>query len=261
MDVIVVGPGRAGGSLAIAATAAGHRLVGVLARHPGRFRPLLPWDRALPPADLAVIAVRDDAIGEVAARLAPFWDLGTVAVHLSGFTSLSALDPLSERGVGVGSLHPLQTLPDPERGAAALPGSWAAVTADAQARPVIVELAASIGLRPFDLADAAKPLYHAAASAAANYVVEALAVASDLMAAAGVAHEVLAPLTRAVVDNVFEVGPERALTGPLARGDRGTVAGQLAAASAVSAELGEQFRLLTAATARRAGLDPEEWGL
>ncbi|MGH8912299.1 MAG: DUF2520 domain-containing protein, partial [Acidimicrobiia bacterium] len=100
-----------------------------------------------------------------------------------------------------------------------------------------------------------KPAYHAAAAAAANYVVESLAVSAELLAAAGVDHRVMEPLTRRVVENVFEVGPEAALTGPIARGDLETVAGQMATADGISASLGRQFRLLAQATAARVGIE------
>lgn len=256
MDLIIVGMGRAGGSLARAAVEAGHTLGGVLSRRRPDLEPVLDWDVPLPACDLIVLAVSDGAIPEVAGRLAPVWPGTTPAVHLSGFVSVDALDPLAGLGATVGSFHPLQTLPDPERGAAALAGSWAALTiSDAALEDLLAGFARSLGMRSFILADPAKPAYHAAAAAAANYVVEALAVASDLLAAAGVDAGVVEPLTRRVVENVFAVGAEAALTGPIARGDLATVAGQQAAADEISPDLGEQFRLLARATAIRAGVD------
>lgn len=256
MDLIIVGMGRAGGSLARAAREAGHRLVGVLSRRGSDIGPVLDWDEPLPGCDLVLMAVSDGAIPEVARRLVPVWPSETPAVHLSGFVSVGALEPLAEAGAAVGSFHPLQTLPDPERGAAALAGAWAAVTAaDPDLSALLEDFAASLGMRPFRLEDDAKPAYHAAAAAAANYVVEALAVASDLVEAAGVDAVVMEPLTRRVVENVFEVGADAALTGPIARGDLATVAGQQQAADQISAGLGAQFRLLARATAIRAGVE------
>ena len=257
MDLVVIGAGRAGGSLARAATAAGHRVVGMLTRRPQHDHPALDWDEPLPGCDLVLVAVSDGAITDVAERLAPRWNPETPAVHVSGFMPVSALAPIAARGAAVGSFHPLQTLPDPERGAAALAGAWAAGTAAEPLVGLLDELARSLGMRPFALADEAKPLYHAAAAAAANYVVEALGVASDLLAAAGVDMAVMEPLTRRVVENVFAVGAAAALTGPIARGDLDTVEGQMRAADGVSAELGEQFRLLARATAIRAGVELE----
>lgn len=256
MDLVVVGPGRAGGSLSRASEAAGHRLVGVLSRQTERST--LSWDEPLPACDLVLIAVSDSAIREVAERLGPHWVASHPAVHVSGFMSVEALRPLAEEGAAVGSFHPLQTLPDPERGAEALAGAWAGVTAGEELRALLKDYAASLGMRAFDLDDDVKPLYHAAAAAAANYVVESLAVASDLLEGAAVPGESIEPLTRRVVENVFGAGADAALTGPIARGDVATVRGQIRAAESVSHRLGQEFRLLAEATALRAGVDLSE---
>ncbi|MFP3913788.1 MAG: DUF2520 domain-containing protein [Actinomycetota bacterium] len=253
MDLVIVGMGRAGGALARASAAAGHRITGVLSSRPSVST--LSWEEPLPGCDLVIVAVSDSAIGEVAERLAPLWVRSHPAVHLSGFVSVGALEPIAARGAEVGSFHPLQTLPDPESGAAALAGAWAAVTAAEPLAEVLEEYAASLGMRAFRLADRARPLYHAAAAAAANYVVESLAVAADLLDAAGVPGRVVEPLTSRVFENVFRLGPESALTGPIARGDIATVHGQLQAAASVSPRLGEEFRHLAEATALRVGVD------
>src|SRR5690554_6147627 len=148
MDLVVIGAGRAGGSLARAATAAGHRVVGMLTRRPQHDHPALDWDEPLPGCDLVLVAVSDGAITDVAERLAPRWNPETPAVHVSGFMPVSALAPIAARGAAVGSFHPLQTLPDPERGAAALAGAWAAVTAAEPLAGLLEELARSLGMRP-----------------------------------------------------------------------------------------------------------------
>ena len=252
MDLLIIGPGRAGGSIARAAVAAGHRLVGVLSRSPTDLEPVLSWDALRPSASLGIVAVTDSAIHEVAERLAPVWPADTPVAHLSGFRSVRALDPIG--GVSAGSFHPLQTLPDPEHGADGLRGAWAAITADEPLASLLERFADDLGMHPFHLEDEAKPAYHAAAAAGANYVVESLAVAFDLLAAANVPFQVLEPLTRRVVENVFALGPAESLTGPIARGDLETVTGQMQAAAAISESLGRQFRLLAEATAVRAGV-------
>lgn len=256
MDLVVVGMGRAGSSLARASEAAGHRVVGVLSRRCEVST--LSWEEEFPTCDLVLVCVSDGAIADVAERLAPRWRAATPAVHVSGFVPVDALDALAAAGAATGSFHPLQTLPDPERGAAALAGAWAAVTADGALRSRLEDLARSLQMRPFDLEDSAKPLYHAAAAAAANYVVESLGLASDLLEAADVPSEVIEPLTRRVIDNVFEAGAGSALTGPIARGDFATVRGQIRSAAAVSERLGSEFQKLAEATALRAGVDPSE---
>jgi predicted short-subunit dehydrogenase-like oxidoreductase (DUF2520 family) len=121
----------------------------------------------------------------------------------------------------------LQTLPTPEAGAARLAGAFIAVTASEPLQERLEGLARSLGATPFPLRDDAKPLYHAAAAAAANFPLAAFAMASDLFESAGVPWEAAKPLVEAVVANAFELGPRVALTGPVARGDVATVAAQL----------------------------------
>ena len=259
---ILVGPGRAGLSLGIALRDAGHDAVGVLARtrrlpprRPGGSAPRF-WSGTsdLPAADLLVVAVRDDAIAGIAGRLAPYGAEIRFAVHLSGLKPLSALAALSAAGPEVGSFHPLQSLPNAEDGAAALPGSWVAVTAgDASLREFLENVARSIGARPFALTDEHRDLYHAAASACSNYVITALALAEELFTLAGVPFEVAGPLVKTVAANAFRLGPAAALTGPIARGDVGTVADQLSAVAVSAPEMEDDYRAFAKATARIAG--------
>ena len=236
MRITLVGPGRAGTALALAARAAGHEIAGVAARRRGAAADAaallgsnaLLIGEDLPSSDLAVLATRDDAIGRVAEELAG--SVGDVAavVHLSGLAPAEALSPIAAAGVPTGSFHPLQSLPTPEAGAASLAGSWVAVTAgDDGLRGTLHDLAGSIGAVPFDLADESKALYHAAASASANFPLVALVIAADLFEEAGVPFAAAGPLVDAVVANAFSMGPRAALTGPVARGDVATVAAQL----------------------------------
>lgn len=257
MKLIVVGPGRAGGSLALAAEAAGHEMVGVLSRHPVELWASLEWDTALPEADVMFIAVRDEAIAAVASRVAPFvGDVGVVA-HLSGFTPVMALHEIQERGTAVGGFHPLQSLPDPESGARALAGSFVAIDGDQLGVDLLTHLATSLNMEPFRLDDTARPAYHAAAAAAANFVVTALAVSGDLFRAARVDPKVSRPLVETAVANVFNKGAAASLTGPIARGDIETVIGHLTAAHEVSEHVGRQFRLMAEATTIRAGREED----
>jgi predicted short-subunit dehydrogenase-like oxidoreductase (DUF2520 family) len=257
MKLIVAGPGRAGGSLALAAEAADHEMVGVLSRHQVGQWVSLEWDTELPEADVMFIAVRDDAIAEVASRVAPFvGDIGVVA-HLSGFTPVMVLHEIQERGTAVGGFHPLQSLPDPESGARALAGSFVAIDGDQLGVDVLTHLATSLGMEPFRLDDTARPAYHAAAAAAANFVVTALAVSGDLFRAARVDPSVSRPLVETAVANVFKKGAAASLTGPIARGDIETVIGHLTAAHEVSEHVGRQFRLMAEATTIRAGREED----
>lgn len=266
MDIVLVGPGRAGLALSLRLTDAGHAVVGVLARDRtdavaaadrlggGPLR----WDEPLPSADLLLVAVRDDAIEEVAVRLSRRAGSVEGAVHLSGVGSVDLLRPLGRTGLAIGSFHPLQTIPTPEAGAARLEGAWAAITSDDDLfADRLFSLAASMGMRPFELLDDAKPLYHAAAAAAANFPLAALAMSQRLFEGAGVPFEAAAPLVRAVVGNALEMGPAEALTGPIARGDIGTVRRQLEAVRELDAGLAEDFSAMGRATARVSGTSDE----
>lgn len=260
MRITLVGPGRAGTALALAARAAGHDIVAVMARRLESARDAavglgnpeaLPLHADLPQSDLVVIATRDEAIEKVADELSRRADAAAAAVHLSGLAPVTALDALAGRGLAVGSFHPLQTLPAPRAGAKRLRGAWFAVTTgDEELRAKLHDLALSLGGHPFDLADEAKPLYHAGAAAAANFSLAALAMASDLFEAAGVPFEAAGPLVEAVVANAFEFGPRAALTGPVARGDVSTVVAQLRAVASAAPEVAAGFAAFVAELAR-----------
>lgn len=266
MELTIVGPGRAGMSLATAAIEAGHSVSAVVGRNPAvvataadrlASAPFAITD-VLPPSDLTVVSVRDDALPSVAAALAGVSSAGErpseAAVHMSGLAPLSVLDPLLEQGLKIGSFHPLQTLPNPESGAAALAGSWIAVTTDDTGLRVTLEaLASSLGAQPFPLEDELKATYHAAAAAAANFPLAALTMANDLFTAAGVPFAASRPLVDAVVANAYELGPRAALTGPVARGDVGTVAAQLEAVAAADPSLVAGFVDFVAELARLTG--------
>jgi predicted short-subunit dehydrogenase-like oxidoreductase (DUF2520 family) len=250
----IAGPGRAGGSIALAAARSGHQIAGVVSRsEDSPYGPAVGWDDPLPECDLLLIAVRDAAIEEVASRLAPQAASVPVAAHMSGFTPVTALDELARTGVVTGGFHPLQTLPDPERGAAAVAGSFVGIGGGPGAMATLNDLAISLDMIPFPLADESRPAYHAAAAAAANFVITALATAADLMISARIDPVVTRPLVEQAVANVYDIAGDSPLTGPIARGDVSTVMGQLEAAHRVSDSVGEQYRQMAEATAIRAG--------
>jgi predicted short-subunit dehydrogenase-like oxidoreductase (DUF2520 family) len=185
-------------------------------------------------AELVLLCVPDRAIAEVAGGIAP----GPWIAHVSGATPLSALDPHERRL----SVHPLQTFTR-ARGPEQLDGAWAAVTAESEAgRALGFELAETLGLRPFALADEAKPLYHAGAAIASNYLVTLRRAAGALLEAAGAPPEALDPLMKRTIDNGFE------LTGPIARGDWETVEAHLRAIRAEAPALEPMYRALAEVT-------------
>lgn len=219
-SVRLVGTGRAGGAIAARLEQRGLRVTS------GR--------EAVADADLVILAVPDAVIPEVARAL----PIGPWVAHVSGATSLTALDPHRRRF----SVHPLQTL-SRDLGPEQLDGAWAAVTAETdEAAAVAGWLAETLGLRPFPLADADKPLYHAGAAIASNFLVTLYRAAARLMEETGVPPEALVPLMRRTIDNGF------VLTGPIARGDWTTVEAHLRALEDRAPDLVPLYRALAEAT-------------
>lgn len=257
MNIAIHGAGRAGGALAIAASSAGHSIVSIASRSEqsvDRLAALVDVGSGTP--DLVILSVSDDAIAATAEAIAAGRET-VPTVHLSGAVSTSALDAIGRTGAQVGSIHPLQTFPDPQRGAERLTGAWMAVTAQDPLRTRLHEFAISLGCRPFNLGDADKPMYHAGAVAAANYTLTTLDTARTLLEAAGVPFEAVRPLVDAVVDNAFEMGPREALTGPIARGDAATVRRQLDAIRRAMPDAERAFVDFARATAVMAGTSAE----
>jgi predicted short-subunit dehydrogenase-like oxidoreductase (DUF2520 family) len=187
-------------------------------------------------ADLVLLCVPDSAIAEVAASV----PIGPWIAHVSGATPLATLEPHLRRF----SMHPLQTFTR-ARGPEQLDGAWAAVTAESDdGREAGFWLARVLGLEPFALDDEARPLYHAGAAIASNYLVTLHAVAAELFRAAGAPAEALVPLMRRTIDNGFE------LTGPIERGDWETVESHRRAIRAAKPELEPLYDVLAEATAR-----------
>ena len=174
-----------------------------------------------------LIAVSDDAIAGVAHSLAACDIAPRTVLHTSGSAGPEALAELRVRGVSVGVLHPLQTVPTPESGVKALPGSTFGCAGDPEAVALALEVVSMIGGKPLLVPAENWQLYHAAAVMASNYEVTLIDAALELMQHAGigraVALEALASLVLATTENVLACGPEAALTGPIRRGDAGTV--------------------------------------
>ncbi len=203
----VIGPGRAGSALTVALERVGWSVRAPLRRGD-------PIVDAAAGVDVLVLAVPDAAIAAVAANVAPVAD--TTVMHLAGSVGLDVLAPHPRRA----ALHPLVALPNAEVGARRLAeGAWFAVAGDPLARRIVDDL----GGRWFEVADADRAAYHAAAVIASNHVVALLGQAERVAARAGVPFEAYLDLVRATVDNVAELGPADALTGPAARGDVETI--------------------------------------
>lgn len=185
-------------------------------------------------AELVLLCVPDAEIAAAAALVAP----GPLVGHCSGATGLDVLAPHEALG-----LHPLMTV---TAEGASFAGAGAAIAGSTpRALAAAAALAAALGLRAVELADADRPAYHAAASVASNFLVTLEAWAEELFPGD---RALLAPLVRAAVENWAAHGPERALTGPIARGDTATVARQRAAVAAVTPARLPLWDALAAAT-------------
>ncbi|HXE43693.1 MAG TPA: DUF2520 domain-containing protein [Conexibacter sp.] len=194
-------------------------------------------------ANIVLLAVPDAEIANAAAAVAP----GRLVGHCSGATTLAPLAPHEAF-----SLHPLMTVP--ADGPSTLAGASAAVAGSTpHARGVAHQLALRLGLTPTDVADEDRAAYHAAASIASNFLVTLEAAAERLAETAGVDRAALVPLVRATVENWASLGPDRALTGPIARGDRETVERQREAIEQRTPDLLPLFDALTTATRELAG--------
>jgi predicted short-subunit dehydrogenase-like oxidoreductase (DUF2520 family) len=244
MEVGVVGAGRVGTAVAVLLQRAGHRVVGVSGRGPTRERattylpgvPLMAAETVAEQAELVIIGVPDDRIAETVEVIASAGGFrpGQWAAHLSGALRLDVLVRAQQSGAGRLGIHPLQTVPDVAGALERIPGSTIAVTADSEAGFALAEgLARDLQGESFRLEDELRPLYHAAAVFASNYLVAGTAIAEKLFSAAGLTDPVRAMLAlqRATLDNIARLGPEDALTGPAVRGDAGTISMNLEALS------------------------------
>ena len=200
-------------------------------------------------ADVVLLCVPDAEIGNAAAALERRAD-GPLVGHCSGATTLDALAPYEAF-----SLHPLMTVP--ADGPARLAGASAAIAGTTpRAREIAQQLALQLGLDPFEVSDEDRAAYHAAASIASNFLVTLEAAAERLAQSAGVDRAALVPLVRATIENWAAIGPERALTGPIARGDRATVERQRSAVADRAPDLLPLYDALAEATrALAAGAD------
>lgn len=226
----IVGAGRLGTALAGELAAAGYRVDGPLARGADGSG-----------ADAVLLCVPDHEISAAAQAIRP----GPIVGHCSGATGLGLLAPHEAF-----SLHPLMSV---ARDGVSFEGAGAAVAGSTpRALSLAGELAAGLGMEPVEVAEQDRPAYHAAASIASNFLVTLEAAAEQLAGAVGVERRLLMPLVRTTVENWGALGGERALTGPVARGDEATVALQRAAVADRAPELAGLFDAMTEATRRLA---------
>jgi predicted short-subunit dehydrogenase-like oxidoreductase (DUF2520 family) len=264
LAVGVIGVGRVGAVLAAALRTAGHQVVAASAvsdASRARAAQLLPGVPVLDPpsvvaaAELVLLTVPDDALAGLAEGLAAAGAVrpGQLLVHTSGRYGVAVLEPATRAGALPLALHPVMTFTGRPEDVARLDGCSFGVTAPDPLRPIAEALVLEMGGEPEWIAEQRRPLYHAALSNGANHLSTLVNESIDLLGRCGVEHpaRMLAPLLGAALDNALRSG-DAALTGPVARGDAGTVAAHLRELRAVSTEALAAYVAMARLTADRA---------
>lgn len=264
LDVGVISAGRVGAVLGAALMRAGHRVIGVAAvSRQSRDRaenlltgaPVLPADEVARAAGLLLLAVPDDALGDLIAGLAATGAVprGALVAHTSGAHGIEILEPLTAAGVLPLALHPVMTFTGTDVDLQRLDGASFGATTTEELRPVAEALVIEMGAEPVWITEELRTTYHAGLAFGANNLVTLVAEAADLLQRAGVMHpeQMLGPLLGAALDNSLRHG-DRALTGPVARGDAGTVAKHLQAIAGQAPEALSAYIEMSRLTAVRA---------
>jgi predicted short-subunit dehydrogenase-like oxidoreductase (DUF2520 family) len=257
--VVVLGAGKVGSAVAILLAETGLEIAAVTTRSAdtaaaaaARTRTTAGTDNTAAAAlgDIVLVTTNDDAIARVVAEVASAggFRAGQLVVHMSGALPLAVLAPAAEAGALIGCAHPLQSFATAEDAVRMVPGSVFGVTAGEGARERIEALVGLLGGESVLVADADKPLYHAAAVMASNYLVAVEDSAVRLLMSAGFdeasAHKALRPLAEGTLGNVGRLGTTAALTGPIVRGDVDTVRGHLEELGALSGDELALYRAL-----------------
>lgn len=236
-SVTIVGAGRVGGALAIALARAGYNIDQFMIRKTNHFLPftdqfdeppdITDWENLHEiSSDIVFITTQDSEIVNAAKSLKPYVNNKQIVFHTSGSLSSSVLDELEETGAAVGSVHPLTAISDAASGAEKFKGSYFCVEGDDKAVAAAQHIVNDLGGKAFAVDTKFKALYHAGAVMAAGHVVALLSMSLEMLAKCGIAEnearEIIKPLVKSTFENVFAIGPERALTGPFARADAET---------------------------------------
>lgn len=269
----IVGAGAVGTALGVALSRAGWPIHAVASRDAGRrerftslvegARPFVEPQALIEEVELIILAVPDDVIGSLAAGVRMYG--GQAIVHTSGALGAEVLQPAMAAGTQVGAFHPLVAFADTERAVAALRGATVAIEGDDQLAALLSEMADRVGATAVRLAPGSKAAYHAAAVLAAGGFIALLDAIAELGAVAGLDEAgslaIYGPLIEGTLGNARAMGIRSALTGPMTRGDLGTLEAHLAALAAHAPDALELYaaaahREIALATSRGA-LAPE----
>jgi predicted short-subunit dehydrogenase-like oxidoreductase (DUF2520 family) len=264
LDVGIVGTGRVGAVLGAALHRAGHRLVAVSAVSEGsraRATDLLPGvpittvEEVIANAELVLLTVPDDALPPLIAGLSATssWQAGQLVVHTSGRYGAAIFEPAAGHHILGMALHPAMTFTGTQMDLLRLADCVFGITAPESLRAVAEALVLEMGAEPVWIEERDRPMYHAGLAHGSNHLVTLVAQAMQVLGSAGVQdpQRLISPLLHAALDNALRLG-DGALTGPVARGDAGTVAAHLAQLSRQTPDIRPTYVALARATAERA---------
>jgi predicted short-subunit dehydrogenase-like oxidoreductase (DUF2520 family) len=264
LDVGIVGTGRVGAVLGAALHQAGHRLLavsGVSEQSRGRAAALLPGvpvtsvEEVVAQAELVLLTVPDDVLPGLVAGLSTTssWQAGQLVVHTSGRYGTAVFEAASGHHILGLALHPVMTFTGTSMDVVRLADCCFGITAPEPLRAVAEALVVEMGAEPVWIEEQDRPLYHAGLAHGANHLVTLVAQAMQVVGSAGVQEpqRLIGPLLHAALDNALRLG-DGALTGPVARGDTGTVAAHLAELNEQTPDIRPTYVALARATAERA---------
>jgi predicted short-subunit dehydrogenase-like oxidoreductase (DUF2520 family) len=248
--IAVVGAGVVGTALASLLKGKGYTIVGLASRSEeslqkatsvvgGEVRTTTAPQEITAEADLILLTTSDSAIQEVCEGIASKGGFhpGQIVIHTSGSLPSTILTSAKEQGALIASLHPLQSFADVKEAVKIISSSIFNIEGDQEAIPPLMELVKTVGGKPLPIDTREKPLYHAAAVVACNFLVTLVYLSYQLFEAIGIpqadAAQALLPLVKGTVNNIEHLGPVKALTGPIARGDAGVIKGHLEALKTV----------------------------
>lgn len=251
----VIGAGRVGVTLGVLLRRKGYRIVAASARSSESRDRAVAWLRCLvtedpvqaaKAAECTLLCVADDAIAGVCEKVAAAgaFDEGSYVIHTAGSLGVAPLAAASGVGARVLAIHPLQSVPDIETGIERIPGSWFGVTCDESSIGWAETFVADLGGKMLTVPEDARPLYHLAAVFASNFLVT---LASAVEGSWGSVEPFL-PLMKGTLANLENLGPREALTGPVVRGDAGTLRRHIETLNLRSPELAAAYKALARVT-------------
>jgi predicted short-subunit dehydrogenase-like oxidoreductase (DUF2520 family) len=236
-SVAILGLGKVGTAVGHLLRSAGYEIVAVAGRSVAKLSQGITYTggQAASRADCIIITTSDDAIASVCYEICQRGVIvpGKKVIHMSGAGGLDLLSPAAKAGAHVASIHPLQSFASIEGAINSIPGSTFGITADSEIRDWAEQMVHDLRGNPFTIADEDKPLYHVAACLASNYLTTLIHNVEGIYQSLGMtpaeALQAFWPLVRGTMQNIENNGTVQALTGPISRGDAGTVARHLAA--------------------------------